>query len=359
MWSRRGRRSTAGCSCCDAPPLNPVVPEGPWVFAPAAAPAWRPRRRRLRRRAWAWWIAAVLHAALLVALLAELDPRRMPEPRIVEGTPVVWEAPAGAGEGAQALSPDATPPDQRPEDAPSTREPSAEPPPQPPAPQPAPAAEGAPATPAMPEAMAAPPAEAPPAPAPPPPPELPSPEPPSSQAPSSQLPSPEPAAPARPDPVPPARSAEAAPLPLPPPPAPPAPPRPAVTPPPQPAIPFASPAPRAVEAPAVAGAVRLGAGAAGAPGESRAVGAPQPGCEDVIGYPSSERQRGITGAVGLRLRVSDDGRVVEARIVQPSGSFALDEAAQRGVRRCRFLPALRDGMPVWGSRDYRVVFRLE
>jgi len=97
----------------------------------------------------------------------------------------------------------------------------------------------------------------------------------------------------------------------------------------------------------------------GAPGENRAVGAPKPGCQDIIGYPDSERQRGITGSVAMRLRISDDGRVVEARLVERSGSFALDEAAQRGIRRCRFEPALRDGVPVWGSRDYRVVFRLE
>ncbi len=115
---------------------------------------------------------------------------------------------------------------------------------------------------------------------------------------------------------------------------------------------------RSVEVPIAPGAIRLGAGATGAPGESRAVGAPQPGCQDVIGYPPDERRRGITGAVVFRLRISDDGRVVEARLVEPSGSFALDEAAQRGIRRCRFVPALRDGVPVWGSRDYRVVFNL-
>jgi protein TonB len=117
---------------------------------------------------------------------------------------------------------------------------------------------------------------------------------------------------------------------------------------------------RMAEVPIPAGAVRLDAGSTGAAGESRAVGAPRPGCQDAIGYPASERQRGITGAVVLRLRVSDDGRVVEARITEPSGSFALDEAAQRGVRRCRFEPALRDGVPVWGTlQRYRVVFRLE
>ncbi|TPG57532.1 energy transducer TonB, partial [Roseomonas nepalensis] len=132
--------------------------------------------------------------------------------------------------------------------------------------------------------------------------------------------------------------------------------------PPRAAPPTASPpaAPsRLAEAAPAAGAVRLGAGTLGGPGESRPVGAPQPGCPDLIPYPASERARGVTGAVNLRLRVSDDGRVVEAQVTEPSGSFVLDEAARTGIRRCRFLPSLRDGAPVWGTRDYRVVFRLD
>jgi protein TonB len=50
---------------------------------------------------------------------------------------------------------------------------------------------------------------------------------------------------------------------------------------------------------------------------------------------------------------------VAAQVIESSGSFALDEWAVQGIRRCRFVPAMRDGANVFGSRDYRVVFRLE
>jgi len=311
-----------------------------WDFAPVASPALRPRGRRARRGSWAWWLATVLHAALLAALFVSIDPETLPEPQVVEGTPMVWEGPVGAAEGAPELS----------TDLPASL---AEPAPAPEAPSPSAPAEA----PAEAAASRAPPSVAPAGGAPG---DVPAPEAAAAQAAPPAATSMRPVAPRLPsaDPAP----TEALPLPPPAAPPPPAPARPAPAAPPAPvATPAAPGAPmRMVEVPlATTGAIRLGAGSAGAPGESRAVGAPQPGCQDMIGYPPSERARGITGAVNLRLRVSDDGRVVEARITEPSGSFALDEAARSGIRRCRFIPSLRDGIAVWGSRDYRVVFRLD
>ena len=300
--------------------------------APCATPAWRPRRRRQRPQSWPWWLAAALHAAALAALFANLAPPVLPEPLVVEGTPLVWEGPVGAAEGAPELSPEGPSTSVEPVEASAPPQPTAQLPPAEASPDLPAAAPSGPAEPS-------PPAEAAPA--------LPEP--------AAEAPPPRPAEAAAPAP----RAERAQDLPLPLPAAPPAPPRPA--PPPAPsaaslATPPPAPAPLAE---AAAGAVRLGAGTTGAPGDSRPVGAPQPGCNDQIPYPASERARGVTGAVNLRLRVSDDGRVVEARVTEPSGSFALDEAARTGIRRCRFLPSLRDGAPVWGTRDYRVVFRLD
>ncbi|MFH5925028.1 energy transducer TonB [Roseomonas xinghualingensis] len=305
-----------------APPDLAPREATPWEYAPAAARAWRRLPRRGRRRTWAWWAAAALHGAGLAAMFLVLNREPLEEPLIVEGMLVVWEGAPGAGDGAPELSPE----------------------PQPPAVQEAPIRETPPPV-----------AEATPAPA-----RLPVPPAPPAPPPPQAAAQPDPPAPPSPDRAtspPRTQAAEAEPIPLPPPPAPPAPSRP---------IPSPSGAPsstveraRVAEAPPAPGAVRLGAGTIGSPGESRSVGAPKPGCQDIIGYPDSERQRGVTGSVAMRLRISDDGRVVEARLVERSGSFALDEAAQRGIRRCRFEPALRDGVPVWGSRDYRVVFRLE
>ncbi|HEY8611037.1 MAG TPA: hypothetical protein VIL69_07070, partial [Roseomonas sp.] len=261
--------------------MSPLPSEGAWSFTPAAAPAWRPRRARRRSRAWPCWAAAALHAALLAAILLDLDPRTLPEPLIVEGTPLVWEGPIGTGEGAPALSPDLTAPPPAPEEAPVPPTPLAETPPAVEAPS-APPTQAAPSTAEAPSAVV----------------------PPSAAASTPAWPAPPPAAPPS---APRTVEADPLPLPLPPPPAPtPAAPAPAPAAPANPAAPM-----RSVEVPVAPGALRLGAGTAGTPGESRAVGAPQPGCQDVIGYPQSERQRGITGVVGMRLRVSDDGRVVE------------------------------------------------
>jgi len=312
----------------------------PWDVAPAAAPVWRPRPRRTRRPRWPGPLAAALHAALLAAILLDLGPRILPEPRIVEGTPLVWEGPVGAAEGGETLSPTPAAPPPAPEAAAAPTPPAA-PPPLPAEPAPPAAAEAAPPVPAPaePAPPVTPPAEAalpapagapdlPPAP-------RPSPAPPRPAPPQAELPLPLPTPPRAPP-----RSSPALPAPVAP-----------------PAAPAGAPM-RSVDVPIAPGAIRLGAGTSGAPGESRAVGAPQPGCEDLIPYPPAERQRGATGAVGLRLRISDDGRVVEVRIAEASGNPALDEAARTGVRRCRFIPALRDGIAVWGSRDYRIVFRL-
>ncbi|MFT8247357.1 energy transducer TonB, partial [Roseomonas sp. BN140053] len=147
--------------------------------------------------------------------------------------------------------------------------------------------------------------------------------------------------------VPPPVAAAAEPLPLPPPPAPPPPaPRPAPRDPAAPDLAFAG----------VIDGIRLGAG--GMAGETRGPGPAHAGCVDAIGYPPQERRRGVTGAVGLRLRLSDDGRVVAATLAQSSGVPALDDWAQRNIRRCRFDPALRDGRPVWATHQFRVVFSL-
>jgi protein TonB len=185
-------------------------------------------------------------------------------------------------------------------------------------------------------------------------------------------PAPEPAAPSAPPPL-----AEQPPAPepvlaeaMPPEPVPSAPaeialPLPAPAPPPMPAAapaPARMPAPPPPAAPARAalGPVRLGAGVAldVAPGaESRAARPRDVACSDATEYPPELRQAGIGGDVVLRLRLTDKGRVIEAKVAESSGHPQLDEAVQRSIRRCRFDPALRDGVPVWSNLTWRVTFR--
>lgn len=261
--------------------------------------------------------AAVLLAVLLHgAVLGALWPRGRPPPPVIEAVPVVLSGAAGeAEEGAGAPPAPSAPAQESPAPQPAPESVPAQPAPEPVAAVAAPVpAEPAPAEPVLAEpaqAEAMPPLPAALA-------ELPLPLPP-------PMPPQQPAA--TPAPVQPLR-----------------PPMPA-TPPPQPVVP---------------GPVRLGAGVALniAPGpETRAARPRDLACSDSIEYPPELRQAGIGGDVVLRLRLTDKGRVIEAKLAESSGHPQLDEAVQRSVRRCRFDPALRDGVPVWSNLTFRATLR--
>ena len=103
--------------------------------------------------------------------------------------------------------------------------------------------------------------------------------------------------------------------------------------------------------------VNLQAGPAGLPsGETREARPLDRACANGIEYPPEAARRGVGGTVRLALRIGDDGRVVASEVLESSGFRVLDEAARRGVERCRFEPALRDGMPIFGSAPWRITF---
>ncbi|MFC0408715.1 energy transducer TonB [Roseomonas elaeocarpi] len=301
-----------------------------------------------RGRPWPAPLSLALHgavAAALVFLLHQAEPPRAPLQ--LRGVPLLW---AGPGEGSNAPTIGEAPP-------PPATAPDAPPPSPPPAESQAPEApppvapdSGLPATPAE-----APPAEAVPAP----PPIPPAPAAAEATIPPPALVPPVPAPPDKPGAPNPAPVA----LPRPPPPAPP-PPVPSLAS--TPATPQHPPSRRQDGTEAAAssplqingavGGMRLGAGVGGALGETRGPGAPRDGCAQNIDYPPEQRRLGITGAVALRLRLTDTGRVVEARVVNSSGVAALDDWARERIRRCRFTPGIRDGHPVWSSYDTTIYF---
>ena len=55
--------------------------------------------------------------------------------------------------------------------------------------------------------------------------------------------------------------------------------------------------------------------------------------------PSSARNAGIEGVVGVKMLVNASGKVEEASVVRSSGNAALDEAAVAAVYKWRFSPA--------------------
>jgi protein TonB len=63
-------------------------------------------------------------------------------------------------------------------------------------------------------------------------------------------------------------------------------------------------------------------------------------------YPPELERAGIEGTVTFRLKIAADGSVSEALVEKTSGYAAMDRAALEAVRRWRFTPARRFGLPV-------------
>ena len=61
----------------------------------------------------------------------------------------------------------------------------------------------------------------------------------------------------------------------------------------------------------------------------------------------------------LRVEVDTDGHPLSVAVASSSSFPTLDEAAGRAVRRWRFEPAQRAGLPVVAHVDVPIVFRLQ
>ncbi|MBL6081009.1 energy transducer TonB [Belnapia sp. T18] len=267
-----------------------------------------------------------LHAAALAAMLLFLNRPRQPAPSAEQSVEVVWQEQTGTTEGEPA-----------PPAAPAQSEPPPPPPPAAPAPPPPSLAPPPPPLaallppPAAPDALTLPP------------------PPPEDRPPPAVLPAP---------PAPPQPQAEPEPEPLPIPP-----PEPSLPPPPQPRprtaparpAPFAQaaapPAGPASQQPLTTGAAPA-LGAITPPGLAEGIRNPTPE------YPDEARQRGQQGVVGLVIRVTPNGTVEEVEVVASSGFPALDDSARRAVRRWRFRPAMRDGIPISGNIRTSIHFQL-
>ena len=75
-------------------------------------------------------------------------------------------------------------------------------------------------------------------------------------------------------------------------------------------------------------------------------------------YPFSARRRGQEGRVVLRVEVDPAGHAADVIVARSSGISVLDKAAADAVRRWRFQPARRGGVPVVGRIEVPILFRL-
>lgn len=66
-------------------------------------------------------------------------------------------------------------------------------------------------------------------------------------------------------------------------------------------------------------------------------------------YPFTEARLGVGGVVILRVAIDAEGFVLGVSIEQSSGNNALDKAATDAAVNWKFIPGLRDGVPVGGD----------
>jgi periplasmic protein TonB len=75
-------------------------------------------------------------------------------------------------------------------------------------------------------------------------------------------------------------------------------------------------------------------------------------------HPAALRERGIEGAVVLRVKVDVQGRPADVQVLAGSGWRLFDEAALQQVRACRFHPATQGGQAVDSWVEFPVRFAL-
>jgi protein TonB len=76
-------------------------------------------------------------------------------------------------------------------------------------------------------------------------------------------------------------------------------------------------------------------------------------------YPRIARRMGYEGKVILIATISEAGVLIEVIVKDSSGHPVLDKAAVNAVRKWKFTPAIRDGLPVEGTLEIPIRFKLK
>lgn len=76
-------------------------------------------------------------------------------------------------------------------------------------------------------------------------------------------------------------------------------------------------------------------------------------------YPDDALNLGRTGAVFVRLSITETGRISEVKVLRSSGSTRLDQATARWIEtRWQYRPATLNGRPVASIIQFRVVYAI-
>ncbi len=93
-------------------------------------------------------------------------------------------------------------------------------------------------------------------------------------------------------------------------------------------------------------------------GPGTVVAAPRLLSHEAPQYPERGRQFRREAVVELRVTVDASGKVTRVRAVGTPIGLGFEEAARRAAFTARYLPGLRDGVPVAMDTSLNVVFRL-
>ena len=105
---------------------------------------------------------------------------------------------------------------------------------------------------------------------------------------------------------------------------------------------------------AAPGAPAAGSAKAGAAAGSAS--APRPLSSPAPAYPRSALRSSVSGSVQLHIDVGADGVPINVVVVGSSRNRELDRAAVQAVRRWRFQPAMRNGVPEAASVQQTISF---
>lgn len=75
-------------------------------------------------------------------------------------------------------------------------------------------------------------------------------------------------------------------------------------------------------------------------------------------YPPSLQRQGVEGVVVVRVLIGTDGRVKQVEIVSSDDPAFADATERQALRKWRFRPATRDGVPVESWKKLTVRFQL-
>ncbi|HXM18864.1 MAG TPA: energy transducer TonB [Candidatus Tumulicola sp.] len=74
-------------------------------------------------------------------------------------------------------------------------------------------------------------------------------------------------------------------------------------------------------------------------------------------YPDFCKESGIQGVVIVLVTLGPDGRVLDARVEQPAGCGALDQAALEAARKSTYTAPMVNGKPA--TQTYRIVYTFQ